>query len=200
MTPASLLLRPMRAEDIGPAVQMHQRAFEHGAWSADAMAREFSDHRLSVYYILECTGEGRQGPDAAPAGMFGCWRMPDEMHLVTICVEPSRQRRGLGRLLVNLALRLAEREGKTTMHLEARARNARARALYAGLGFREDSVRRRLYANPPDDGILISREIAPGPERRSPVPLEIDWGGEIERWDARGPAVYSTAASTGGAE
>lgn len=196
MTPASLLLRPMRAEDLGPAVQMHRRAFEHGAWTADAMAREFSDHRLSVYYILE----GRPGPDPAPAGMFGCWRMPDEMHLVTICVEPSRQRRGLGRLLVNLALRLAEREGKTTMHLEARAGNARARALYASLGFREDSIRRRLYVNPPDDGVLISREIAPGPERRSPLPLEIDWDGEIERWAACGAAVYSAAASTGGAE
>ena len=181
----------MNAEDIGPVIQMHQRAFEHGAWTADAMAREFSDHRLSIYYILE----DRSGPAPALIGMFGCWRMPGEMHLVTICVEPDRQRRGLGRLLVCLALRLAQREGKTDMHLEARQSNAPARALYASLGFREVSVRRGLYADPPEDGILLTREIDRVPPPSPPLPLEIDWGQERERWNPAAPAVYSAAAS-----
>lgn len=175
----------MRSEDLSAAAELQARAFEFGAWSRAALARDFSDHRLSRYFVLV-----RQGA-ANPAliGMFGCWRMPAELHLVTICVDPASRRHGFGSLLVRLVLALARREGAAMVHLEARSRNAAARALYRSLGFSEDGLRKRLYLNPPDDGVLISSPVGDGPIPAAPLPLEIDWGGETERWPAD-PSVY----------
>lgn len=188
----------MRAEDLSAAAELQARAFEFGAWSRAALARDFDDHRLSRYFVL--TGQDGAGQNvdgqggAAPGliGMFGCWRMPAELHLITICVDPASRRRGFGSLLVRLVLALAGREGADMVHLEARSRNAPARALYRALGFSEDGIRRRLYLNPPDDGVLISRPVGDGPLRAAPAPLRIDWGGETEHWPAD-PSVYCTA-------
>ena len=192
-SPSGLLLRPMRAEDLPAAADLQARAFEFGAWSRAALARDFADHRLSRYFVL--TGQSSIEQESATpglVGMFGCWRMPAELHLVTICVDPASRRRGLGSLLVRLVLALAGREGAATVHLEARSRNAPARALYRNLGFSEDGIRERLYLNPPDDGVLISRAVGDGPLRAAPLPLRIDWGGETEHWPAD-PSVYCTA-------
>lgn len=190
----------MRAEDLSAAAELQARAFEFGAWSRAALARDFDDHRLSRYFVLtgqDGAGQNVDGRDGAPPGligMFGCWRMPAELHLITICVDPACRRRGFGSLLVRLVLALAGREGADMIHLEARSRNAPARALYRALGFSEDGIRQRLYLNPPDDGVLISRPVGAGPLRAAPLPLRIDWGGEIEHWPAD-PSVYCTAES-----
>jgi ribosomal protein S18 acetylase RimI-like enzyme len=76
---------------------------------------------------------------------------------VDLWVEPRARRGGLGtRLVEALAARLAER-GAPTVVLHVAARNARARAVFAGLGFRETIVE-------------MAREVTPPARRASPRP------------------------------
>jgi ribosomal-protein-alanine N-acetyltransferase len=82
----------------------------------------------------------------------------DEMEILDVAVLPSSRRRGVARFLVSLALRRAARAGAGTAFLEVRAGNSGARALYAGLGFREAGVRRSYYREPVEDAVLMRLE------------------------------------------
>jgi ribosomal protein S18 acetylase RimI-like enzyme len=73
---------------------------------------------------------------------------------VDLWVEPAARRSGLGARLVDaLVARLAER-GARSVVLHVAARNARARRVFAGLGFRETVVE-------------LAREVTPPPPERA---------------------------------
>ena len=74
----------------------------------------------------------------------------EQSELLTVAVLPSEQGQGYGKLLLNeVAARLAA-NGAESLFLEVRVSNERARALYAGAGFKEISIRKGYY--PSRDG------------------------------------------------
>jgi ribosomal-protein-alanine N-acetyltransferase len=78
-------------------------------------------------------------------------------------VEPAQRRRGLGRWLLERGLRAAARAGARTAHLEVRASNTAALALYTAAGFRPAGRRRGYYAVPEEDAVLLARDLAEVP-------------------------------------
>jgi ribosomal-protein-alanine N-acetyltransferase len=79
----------------------------------------------------------------------------DQADVQTVAVAPAAQGRGVGRRLVaGLAAHAAER-GALRLHLEVRAGNAAALALYQGLGFAVDG-RRRDYYGRGHDAVLMT--------------------------------------------
>lgn len=70
-------------------------------------------------------------------------RILDEAELLNIRVAPAYRRRGVGRHL--LAACLAELEGARYLHLEVRASNRAALALYREAGFVQVGIRRGYY-------------------------------------------------------
>ncbi|HSG91195.1 MAG TPA: ribosomal protein S18-alanine N-acetyltransferase [Pseudomonadales bacterium] len=68
-----------------------------------------------------------------------------EAHLLNLCVDPSRQREGIGRRLLRHALRLAREHGADTLFLEVRPSNDAAVNLYRDAGFVEIGTRRDYY-------------------------------------------------------
>lgn len=87
----------------------------------------------------------------------GCWAIGQavagECHVLDVRVAEELRRRGLGRALVEA---LVEACAAEVAHLEVRADNAGAIALYAAIGFGEIGRRRAYY---PDgcDALLMSR-------------------------------------------
>lgn len=69
----------------------------------------------------------------------------DEAEIITLAVLPDFRRAGLGRALMQAALRLAALQGAEVMFLEVAERNTPARALYAALGFEEVGRRKNYY-------------------------------------------------------
>ena len=74
----------------------------------------------------------------------------DEAELLTLCVDPSHQGRGLGRRLAETLFAQLRAEGVRRVHLEVRGSNAAARALYGALGFRESRRRAGYYRDGED--------------------------------------------------
>ncbi len=68
-----------------------------------------------------------------------------EAHLLNLCVDPSRQREGIGRRLLRHVLRLAREHGANTLFLEVRPSNDAAVSLYRDAGFVEVGTRRDYY-------------------------------------------------------
>ena len=80
-------------------------------------------------------------------GFVICQSVLDEATLFNIAVEPTRQGKGMGELLLReLMTRLTERAVKT-LWLEVRESNP-ARHLYEKLGFNEVDIRKNYYPLP----------------------------------------------------
>ncbi|MGY8525279.1 ribosomal protein S18-alanine N-acetyltransferase [Paracidovorax citrulli] len=151
--PAGSRLERMSARDLDAVVDIEQRAYPH-PWS-----RGNFENSLKAGHI------GLTLRDAAGALNSYAILMPvvDEMHLLNLTVEPQLQRRGLGRLMLNVALAVSHEHRLPDMLLEVRPSNTAALALYHATGFVEIGRRRGYY--PADDGgredALVLRRDAP---------------------------------------
>jgi len=70
---------------------------------------------------------------------------PGEAHILTLCVHPDFQRRGVARMIMKFMLRLARKWQAKTMYLEVRPSNEAAIALYHSLNFSEVGRRPNYY-------------------------------------------------------
>ena len=85
----------------------------------------------------------------------------DEAELLTIAVAANRQRKGLGRALLQAQLSWARQQNMRRIFLEVRVTNQSAIALYRSLGFAEIGMRRGYYQNAQgrEDALLMSCEL-----------------------------------------
>jgi ribosomal-protein-alanine N-acetyltransferase len=141
--PAEVRLRPMTAADL-PAVA----AIEAAGHPTPRSLQAFADDLALAHARLWVAEAG-----AELLGFIDYWVVAGEVELIDVAVAPVARRRGLGRRLVE-HLR-ADVPEATAVHLEVRAGNAPAIALYRGLGFTEVGRRRRYYADG-EDALLLS--------------------------------------------
>jgi len=74
----------------------------------------------------------------------------DEVHLLNICIAPNFSRKGLGRVLLQYLISVAEERKAAVFFLEVRASNRSAIDLYFSEGFNEVGLRPNYY--PSEDG------------------------------------------------
>ena len=99
------------------------------------------------------------GPSGEVLGFVVCWNVAGESHLLNIAVHPESRGRGVGRALVRECIRRGARAGSARVHLEVRAGNEEAQALYRSCGFVFQGIRKRYYTDTGEDALLLSREI-----------------------------------------
>ena len=74
---------------------------------------------------------------ARPVGFAAMRFGEDRSHLILLAVQPAHQRRGIARRMLEWLLESARVAGVASVHVELRADNAAAFALYRALGFAE---------------------------------------------------------------
>ncbi len=124
---------------------LHGRAFAARGWGADAIGLQF-------------TLPGAFGWIAPAGGMILARVAADEAEVLTLAVDPTAQRRGIGRALLEQALDTARQLGASAIFLEVAAGNAPARALYAAAGFVMVG-RRRGYYRDGGDALVLRRPL-----------------------------------------
>ncbi len=188
-----LLLRPMTLEDVDAVCVLDRRCFGESGWSRRYFVGELTESRISVFYVLVDQLSGLEGGERI-VGYFGTWHVVDQLNLCTFAVDPDQQGLSLGGLLLNCVLRLAQRLECVVVQLEVRKSNHVARSLYRSRGFVEEDVRRNMYDNPKEDGVLMSMStpahLEPSSAERAfdrwPEGLQLRWsdrGGSLdEHW------------------
>lgn len=137
--PFAIGLRPMGVADLDSVLSIEQRAYPY-PWT-ETIFRDCLRVGYSCW-IAECSaGVVAYTVLSIAAG---------EAHLLNLCVDPSRQREGIGRRLLRHVLRLAREHGADTLFLEVRPSNDAAVSLYRDAGFVEVGTRRGYY---PDRGL-----------------------------------------------
>ncbi len=130
------------------AVELLQRDAFTNAWGAEALRWELANTDVARLYLLR-TATGQL------AAYCACWMVFDELHINSLAVAREWRRRGLARALLHVVLRDAAAAGAAGATLEVRDSNDAARALYEGLGFRVEAVRRDYYRDPREDALIL---------------------------------------------
>ena len=134
-TPANeFFARAMRSSDLDLIVQNETAAYV-SPWSK----RIFVDCLRSGYQCWVLASKNQIVAHGVMSVAIG------ECHLLTLCVAPKFQRRGLGKKLFRLLLVKAEKLEAETCFLEVRRSNNAAIGLYESLGFSRIGERKGYY-------------------------------------------------------
>ncbi|MFR5889543.1 MAG: ribosomal protein S18-alanine N-acetyltransferase [Lachnospiraceae bacterium] len=79
----------------------------------------------------------------------------EDAEILSVAVDDSFRRCGVGRALMHAMLTEAVRSGAQDIFLEVRESNHAARKLYLSEGFTEFGRRKRYYRKPTEDAILM---------------------------------------------
>ncbi len=143
-----LVICPMEPADLEICTAIEQHAPD--PWTGPQLAEElaFEPARLFVARL-----EGR------PVALAAFQLAAGEASLNTVTVDPAFRRRGIAAALLAQALASLAAEGAETCFLEVRAQNVPALALYEHLGFEKAGLRRGFYKNPPDDAVVMTKNL-----------------------------------------
>jgi ribosomal-protein-alanine N-acetyltransferase len=140
------------------------RAIEEAAYGTDAWERRTLEDELvngfSEYLVHEA-------PNGRIAGYAGVWFMRDQLHLVTIAVDPPYRRLGVAARLLLRCLHLAVEAGMPTVVLEVRESNHTAQSLYQRFGFRPLGRLRNYYKDDGEDALVMETPPLGDPTHRA---------------------------------
>jgi ribosomal-protein-alanine N-acetyltransferase len=131
--------RPVRTaapRDAQSLAALHARAFDH-PWLVTAIADLLSGEGVIGLMAEDATG---------PLGFVLARVVAGEAEILTIAVDPSHRRSGLGGYLLAAASDLATQQGGEALFLEVSVDNQAALALYDQAGFVRVGLRRGYYS------------------------------------------------------
>jgi ribosomal-protein-alanine N-acetyltransferase len=145
-TTPDLKLRRLTYADLPQVIAIERRSFPT-PWSLAMFVLELSK---PSGICLAATVKGRL------VGYLVCSRYDAVWHLMNICIDPDRRRRGVATaLLRRLLARIDDAEAQIT--LEVRRSNGPAIVLYERFGFRSAGLRRRYYQDTGEDALVMWR-------------------------------------------
>lgn len=140
-------IEEIRPEDLEAVLRIEAASFTH-PWTREMFEAELVPE-ISLVLVV------RSADDALVGYLFGAIG-EGLFHINNIAVDPRVRRQGVGRKLLRSALVQASRRGARTATLEVRASNLTAQALYREFGFTVVGRRRRYYARPLEDGLIMT--------------------------------------------
>ena len=145
-------IRTVRLEDSGSLTALVQTAPTAAQWSSaqveEILRSETPGVTRRLLFVLE--------EDENVRGFIVGRVLPPECEVENIVVEPAKQGRGFGSLLLKELLEQARAAGCEHGFLEVRESNQAARRFYEKWGFRESGRRAAYYENPQEDAVLYA--------------------------------------------
>lgn len=143
--PAPVTLRDLEPADLPAVLRIEQTSFST-PWSAQTFRSLL--RRADTDMIAAVSADRLLGYAVS-------WTILDQAELGNVAVAPEERARGIGRALVQAMLDRVRQRGAAECYLEVREGNASARALYERCGFSVIGRRRRYYARPTEDALVM---------------------------------------------
>ena len=184
-------IRDMTPADVRTAQRLERAAYGRTA-PGTPFTREL--HNGLAHYLLaivEPENPDREGgawwrrllhltPGERAVGFAGVWFMVDQLHLVTIGVDPAHQGRGVAHRLLLACIDLALGAELEAITLEVRASNERAQRLYERFGFVRAGLLRKYYSDTGEDAIVMVTAVLTSPEQDARIRR---LRAEVNAWD-----------------
>jgi [ribosomal protein S18]-alanine N-acetyltransferase len=137
-------VRPMSKSDIAGAHRILMESPEASMWSEEGLRESISRGMALVAEL-----------DGSVAGILVGRAAADEFEILNVAVARAWRRRGTATELIREAMERTRNAGTKQVHLEVRASNRAAIALYEGMGFRVCGRRPNYYRDPVEDAVLL---------------------------------------------
>jgi ribosomal-protein-alanine N-acetyltransferase len=142
-------VRAMTDRDLAAVAEIEQATFAT-PWPAAAFAQELHGNDCAHYLVADANDQ--------VVGFGGIWIVTDQGHITNIAVQEDYRGQGVGGLITDGLIALAEQHGVVLMTLEVRRSNLAAQRLYAKRGFVARGWRRGYYTDTGEDAIIMCRE------------------------------------------
>jgi len=149
----SKALLPMRRADL-PEVLALERSVQSHPWTVKNF-EDALDAGYEAWVLRDSTGL---------VGFCLSMVAPDVVHILVIAVAPSKQRSGLGRILLKQVIDTAQQQGREGLLLEVRPSNTSALAFYDAQGFVQIGRRRDYYPvgkGGREDALVMKKTLEP---------------------------------------
>jgi tRNA threonylcarbamoyl adenosine modification protein YeaZ/ribosomal-protein-alanine acetyltransferase len=144
---ACSIRRVAPGDDLAGVEALQQLTFTN-PWGAAAIRWELEHTDVARVYVMHAG-------DGTLVAYCACWIVFDELHINSLAVAPAWRRRGAARRLLAHLLHETAQAGVRAATLEVRASNAAARALYEGIEFKVEGIRRDYYQDPREDALIL---------------------------------------------
>lgn len=142
-------VRRMTKEDCGQVADIEAASFSM-PWSLRAFTETVEKENFR-YFVAEEKGE--------ILGYCGFLYVLDEAEIPNVCVKASARKRGIGRQMLTVLIKEAQKLGMVMLFLEVRESNVAARRLYESLGFVESGIRKNFYEKPVEHAVLMNKTL-----------------------------------------
>lgn len=156
-TSSTVTVRHAARADLDALVAIERSSFSD-PWSVESFDAALAMDRMRVLVAEESAGSDR-GSAPCLLGYVLALVLGEEAEIADLAVAPEARRRGIARRLLERVLLDLESRGVAAVFLEVRESNVAARALYASHGFEAVGRRTGYYRQPPEDALLLKREI-----------------------------------------
>jgi ribosomal-protein-alanine N-acetyltransferase len=137
---------------LSEIVQLEEACFS-APWTRKMLEAELTGNQFAHFRVAVGCEEGKTTESILGYHCF--WIVFEELRVMNLAVRATRRRAGIGRALALEAVRVGVGLAATRAMLEVRASNEAAQGLYRTLGFVPVSTRRRYYANPTEDAVIM---------------------------------------------
>ncbi|MGN0132421.1 MAG: ribosomal protein S18-alanine N-acetyltransferase [Lachnospiraceae bacterium] len=135
----------LTAADLEQVSRMEQECFSM-PWSEKSF-EEILDNPKAVYVVAR--------EDEQVIGYCGAYLILDEADINQVAVAPAHREKGVGRMMMTALMERLKQAGAESVTLEVRKSNIPAIALYEGLGFRTEGIRKNFYEKPAEDALIM---------------------------------------------
>lgn len=164
-----MTIRPMQALDVDQVMEIAESLVQAPRWARPAY--ETAIRPGTVPRRIALVAEEAQS--GWVVGFAVASIVLPEAELETIGVATDRQRRGVGRRLLEQVCWVLGGLEVTKVNLEVRESNRAAQRLYESCGFVQTGHRPDYYADSKEDALIMSRTLGTKPDRQArdrPVP------------------------------
>lgn len=140
-------IQPATMADLDAITQIAEASFPV-PWTRAAFESEIGRSGVMLDVL-------RPSAESAPCAFIHYWLVYDELQLHNIAVDPTQRGKGYALALMRDLVRVARLEQAVFVSLEVRRSNARAIALYQGMGFSPVGVRPRYYSDNQEDALMM---------------------------------------------
>lgn len=121
-------------------------------WSRASVEKELRNN-LAIYTVVK--------ENDKVVGYGGMWHVVNEGHITNIAVHKDYRRKGIGNIIVNKLIEIAEEKEMIGLTLEVRKSNVPALELYRKNGFKLEGIRPEYYEDNKEDAYIMWKYLIP---------------------------------------
>lgn len=147
-------LRRMQERDLPFVLEIERLSFPN-PWQESSFRGEIANLHISYPSVIIYR------PMEKVVGYIIFWLVKEEAQISNLAVHPDYTRLGIGQAVLRQTLVTMRKMKAEQVILEVRPSNRAARSLYEKYGFEILGIRRGYYQNPPEDALVMSKNLIP---------------------------------------